>query len=182
MRAVLSSMQFEYADAEDVLVMEVGFKSLLGFLALRESVDMIREGTAEVCAGGGGELALGALRMYQISGESTGMRGGAFKLLAKLCVGSEKQTAVALDGGVEYALDSLRSGACGETEACEALNLLEQIASWNEKTTAEIVVRGGIRAALAMLAKGAAVGTDARLLSKKACAVLLALVSKGPAC
>ena len=182
MCAVLSSMQFEYADAEDVLVMEVGFKSLLRFLALRESVDMIREGTAEVCAGGGGELALGALRMYPISGESTGMRGGAFKLLAKLCVGSEKQTAVALDGGVQHALDSLRSGACGETEAYEALNLLEQIASWNDKTTAEIVVRGGIRAALAMLAKGAAVGTDARLLSKKACAVLLALVSKCPAC
>ena len=182
MRAVLSSMQFEYADAEDVLVMEVGFKSLLGFLALRESVDMIREGTAAVLKGGGGQLALAALRNYKSSGASTGMRGGAFKLLAKLCVGSEKQTAVALDGGVEYALDSLRSGACGETEACEALGFLECIASWNEKTTAEIVVRGGIRAALAMLGKGAAVGTDARLLSKKACAVLLALVSKGPAC
>lgn len=110
------------------------------------------------------------------------MRGGALRLLAKLCVDSEKQTAVALDGGVQHALDSLRSGACGETEACDALHLLERIASWNEKTTPEIVVRGGIRAALAMLAKGAAVGTGGRLLAKKACAVLLALINKGPAC
>ncbi len=182
MRAVLSSMQFGYADAGDVLVMQVGFKSLLRFLALRESVDMLTEGTAEVCAVGGGLLALGALRMYKSSGESTGMRGGAFKLLVKLCVDSEKKTAVVLDGGVQHALDSLRSGACGETEACDALDFLECIASGNDKTTAEIVVRGGIRAALAMLAKGAAVGTDAHLLTKKACAVLLALINKGPAC
>lgn len=179
MRAVLASMQ---RNTEKAAVLEVGFKSLLRFLALREAHDKLLDGIAAVFAGGGGELALGALRTHKSSVESTGMRGGALTVLAVLCVCSEKQTAVALDGGVQHALDSLRSGACGETEACDALDFLARIAGGNEKTTAEIVVRGGIGAALVMLSKGAAVGTGARALAQKACEVLVAVTGSAAEC
>jgi hypothetical protein len=178
MRAVLASMQRKLDSAP---VLGDGCKSLLRFMALRESQDELLGGIAAVLAGGGGDLALGALRTHESRPDSSLMRGHAFAVLSVLCHCSANKTPTALDGGVKHALDSLRS-MCGEAETCAALDFLARLVCGNEQTAAEIVIRGGIQAALNSLAKGAAVGVGARSLTERACAVLVALTKTDPAC
>ena len=178
MRAVLASMQRKLDSAP---VLGDGCKSLLRFMALRESQDELLGGIAAVLAGGGGDLALGALRTHESRPNSSLMRGHAFAVLSVLCHCSANKTPTALAGGVKHALDSLRS-MCGEAETCAALDFLARLVYDNEQTAAEIVIRGGIQAALNSLAKGAAVGAAARSLTERACAVLVALTKTDPAC
>jgi hypothetical protein len=107
MRAVLASMQ---RNPDSASVLGEGCKSLLRFMALRESQDELVSqdellgGFAAVLAGGGGDLVLGALRTHQSRPNSSLMRGHAFAVLSVLCHCSANKTPMALDGGVKHAL------------------------------------------------------------------------------
>jgi hypothetical protein len=176
LRGVLASMQ---RNKDLPLVQEVGFKSVLRFMALRESHKELEDGIVEAYAGGAGDLALGAVKHHGPSEEHTRMRANAFAVLEVLCHLRAHKTPIALDGGVEPALASLRSGECGAAEAGDALDFLSSLACGHEKATAEIVLRGGIGTVLgrlvedAVLAEGAVVAGGARALAGKAIEVLV---------